>query len=567
MRRTVISVLLTSACFAALLMSYRSLANEQSSVARYFPSGALLYLQANDFSALVSDWNKSSEKVQWLRSADYEVFSRSRLFSRLQQSSQEFTAVAGLPPDMNLLSQVAGSQTALALYDIGKLQFLYITKLDSSTAGQSALLQSRSKFETRSAGGVTFYYRQDARSGREVAFANTNGYLLLATRQDLMAAALELLAGKKIPSISQEQWWGRAVAAAGQPGDLRMVLDMGKIVPSPYFRSYWIPQNITAMKTYSAAVSDMHLSGAEYREERVLLKKTENAAESSSEISAQGAAELERFVPADAGVYQVQAGPSADSCLELLETKLLAPHKAPGIPSNTAPQFQLSSGATGAADDLETRIDQAPPEAPAQTAQPDFLKALLAGNAVQAVVSVQRTDLAKSGVFVRVQTGVVLLGTSDWNQSVALSAISSFVRPTLTASALGVNWKPRADHEELDGLWELSAAFRGKYLFISDDPRLIEEMLSHVNEKTSAPPAMFIGGFNHSGERGRFALLTSALDGQNSVWNKKSGRAPFFFSENIASLSSIFPGLLSEKVVVRDVGDKVLQTVTYQWAK
>lgn len=567
MRRLVISMLLGSACFGALLTGYRSLANEQSSLARYVPSGALLYLEARDFSTLLSEWNNSSEKAQWLRSADYEVFSRSRLFSRLQQASQEFTVAAGLPPDMNLVSQVAGSQSAVALYDIGKLQFLYITKLDSSKAGQSALLQSRSKFETRSAGGVMFYYRQDAKSGREVAFAVTNGYLLLATREDLMVGSLDLLAGSKAPSITQDEWWSRAVDAASQPGNLRMVLNMGKIVPSPYFRSYWIQQNITAMKAYSAAISDLYLSGAEYREQRVLLKKTMSAAGSPTDMGDQGAAELERLVPADAGVYQIQASPSAASCLKLLGTKLLAPHTGPGVASNIAPQVELSSGATGAADDLETRIDQLPPEAPAQAAQPDSLRALLQGNPMQAVLSFERTDLAPDGVFVRLRTGVVLLGNSDWNPSAALSAVAAFVRPMLTASALGVTWKPRAGYEELDGLWTLSAALRGKYLFLSDDPGLLDEMLSKLNEKPAAPPAVFIAGFNHSGERTRFALLTSMLDGQSVAWSRDSGRAPSFFSENIVSLSSVFSGLSSEKVVVRDAGDKVLQTVTYQWAK
>jgi hypothetical protein len=52
-----------------------------------------------------------------------------------------------------------------------------------------------------------------------------------------------------------------------------MVLNLEKIVPSPYFRSYWVQQNITDLKSYAAAVSDMFRSGSEYREERVLLKK------------------------------------------------------------------------------------------------------------------------------------------------------------------------------------------------------------------------------------------------------------------------------------------------------
>jgi hypothetical protein len=44
-------------------------------------------------------------------------------------------------------------------------------------------------------------------------------------------------------------------------------------------------------------------------------------------------------------------------------------------------------------------------------------------------------------------------------------------------------------------------------------------------------------------------------------------RQPQFFSENIASLSRTLSGVLSEEIVIRDAGDKTLQTVTYEWAQ
>lgn len=566
MRRGLVSILFAAACLGALLTAYRSLASEQLSLARYAPSGALLYLEAKDFSQMVSAWNSSQEKAQWLSSADYQVFSRSRLFSRLQQAGQEFTAAAGLPPDMNLVSQVAGSQSVLALYDIGELQFLYITKLDPSKAEQTELLQSRAKFETRNAAGVTFYYRQDPQSGREAAFATTDGCLLLATREDLMAGALELLSGGKAASMVQDSWWSRAVSAAGQPGDLRMVLNLQKIVPSPYFRSYWIQQNITSMKAYSAVVSDLYLSTAEYREERVLVKTAPNAT-SPADAGNAAVSDLARLVPPNAGEYEIHASPSVDSSISLLETKLLAPHAGLGVASNSAPQVDLSSGTTNGGGDMETRIDQPPPETPAQAAQPSALKALLTENPVAARLDVQRTELAPDGVFVRFQTAMVLLGASDWNESSVLSAIADFARPMLTASSLGVNWRTAAGDEELDGLWSLSVAARGKYLFISDNSRLLEETLSNLKEKSAAPPAVLIAGFNHDAERARFASLAGSLDGQSVSWAQDRGRAPSFFSDNIGSLSSIFAGISSEKVIVRDAGDKVLQTVTYEWAK
>ena len=135
---------------------------------------------------------------------------------------------------MNFLSDVAGEQSAVAVYDIGKLQFLYVTYLPSA---RSALWQTRSKFETRNAGGIDFYVRRDSESLREFAFAVSGDYLLLATREDLMAGALQLLAGKGAASLETDSWFEQATNAAEQVGDLRLVMNMQSLVPNGYFRT------------------------------------------------------------------------------------------------------------------------------------------------------------------------------------------------------------------------------------------------------------------------------------------------------------------------------------------
>ena len=130
---------------------YQAAATPEAPLSRDVPSGALLYLQVKDLSALLADWNGSPQKQAWLGSSNYEVFSRSRLLLRLNDAGKQFATAAGLPPDMNFMSQVAGSESALALYDIGKLQFIYVTRLPTASAMQNQLWQTRAKFETRSA--------------------------------------------------------------------------------------------------------------------------------------------------------------------------------------------------------------------------------------------------------------------------------------------------------------------------------------------------------------------------------------------------------------------------------
>src|SRR5260370_7041664 len=164
MKRAAILVFVSIASIGASWAAFQALAPEAPPLSRYVPAGSLLYLQAKDFSTVLGDWNASPQKASWVKSKNYEVYSRSRLFLRLQGASDQFAAAAGLPPNMNFLTQVAGTQSAFALYDIGKLEFLYITKLPSASSMQSTLCQTRAKFETRSAAGLTFYVRRAPKS-------------------------------------------------------------------------------------------------------------------------------------------------------------------------------------------------------------------------------------------------------------------------------------------------------------------------------------------------------------------------------------------------------------------
>jgi hypothetical protein len=572
MKKTIV-ILLLIALIAAVSVGLGWTARQATAAAepplsRYVPSGALLYLQAKDFSSLLADWNRSPQKAEWLGSSNFEVFSRSRLFLRLRDAGKQFATAAGLPPDMNFLSQVAGNQSALALYDIGKLQFLYITRLPSASSMQSQLWQTRAKFETRNAGKATFYVRRDPESEREVDFAISGDYLLLATREDLMAGALQLMAGGNNSgrSIEAEPWWAQPVAAAGAVGDLRMVLNLEKIVPSPYFRSYWVQQNITDMKQYAAAVSDLFRSSPEYREERVLLKKAAGGVTSASvpdDIN-----DLIRLVPEKAGSYQAEECPSLESCFDPLETKILAPHLGPARPDQLAPQAQLTSGVTGSSSDLETRIDE-----PATRRSPgddgsSQLKQVLQKNQVRAVLQVQSTEQNSGGVFVRIHSAVALAGGSDWDEGAVRAALTNFVRPNLTAGQLGVGWRQANGYYEFDGLQPLLAAVRGKYLIVSDDPVLISGMLSNMTRKPNARAAIFAAGFNHKLESGNFNRFAAVVDrpDANPFGGPGTQRQPQFFSENMASLSQTLAEVSSENIVVRDAGDKVLQTVTYQWA-
>ncbi|MGA3188174.1 MAG: hypothetical protein ABSF22_13800, partial [Bryobacteraceae bacterium] len=241
-------------------------------IASLFPSGALLYLEAKDFGALLADWNGSAEKRDWLASSNYETFSRSTLFLKLADAQTQFASAAGVPPDYSLLASVAGSNSAVAMYDIGKLEFLYVTHVPSARAMNTALWKARGTYQTRHAGNADYFIKEDKTLHRVAAFAYTGDSLLLATKEDLIAGALQLMAREALPSVASEPWFTNSVqAAAPGPTDLRLIYNMTSLARTYQFRSYWVQANVPELRQFSAGLADLDRAPGELRERRVLL--------------------------------------------------------------------------------------------------------------------------------------------------------------------------------------------------------------------------------------------------------------------------------------------------------
>ena len=558
--------LVLSCCALFAVAALEHDAAPASDPASLLPQGALLAVEANDFGTLLHDWNSSPEKQAWLQGANYESFSRSRLFERLSQAQTEFASAAALAPDSAFLQSVAGKESCLGIYDIGKLEFVYITRMDSAAIESSPLWLLRDKFERRSEAGTDFYVRKDSDSSRTAAFASRDGWLILGTREDLVAGVLDRMAGNDKDSLGSEAWYAEAVKLAGAPGELRMALNLTKIVPSPYFRSYWIQQNVTEMKQYSSAVSDLKREGAIYREERVLLRRDSNAAAPAADVRA-----IAALAPDGVALSLAQAAPGPEKILQTLKEDLIERRPQAASTTQTAAPQTATSDNAGDASQLETPIDQAPTVV-AQADPFQSLRTVLAAAQPVAMMQCYTTSGARNDVFVSLNTAAVLEAQTPWDAQAVESALTSALAPRLTASELGAKWNKRTaaqgDYFALDGPVDLFVKVDGKWLILTNDSHLLDDIASRLHKTelaTSSDAVTYTAAFYPARETFHYQQLMRQLDHAGSGGQNGDSSSQTFFTGNIGSLSQAFSSLDSEQIDERDSGSQVRETVTYRW--
>jgi hypothetical protein len=468
---------------------------------RWIPAGAQVYLEARDFGALLREWNASAEKRQWLESANYSVFAKSRLFLRLGDAQGELAAVSGLGLDRLLLEQLAGGASALAVYDIGKLEFLYVTKLAAAPALQTVAGQ----FTNRTAAGVNYSVKSDPATGRTVAFAFRNGWLLVSTSENHLARALELMAGQGGGALAGEGWFERVAQAQGE---LRLAANLASLARSPHFRSYWVQRNLPELAELEGAMADLTRSTGAWVETRTLgRKQPASAAPNAAALRA-----MARAVPDDAGFYRLGLGaPPA--------RLLAAPAAATFVEGQDAA-------------DLVTRIDVAPFTV-AGASQEAALAALFGNATAHAVV--RTTRLQPDQVFISPGLGVAVLGAANWDAAAARALLPGY-----------------------------AVAAAGPLLYIANHEPLLRAMQAGSALAIPGERTVYLASFRHGAERLRLFPMASLIDFAGATpAEQPEQRTPEFFSENTASLSAALRRFSTATVSRQDEGGKLTETVTY----
>jgi hypothetical protein len=206
-----------------------------------------------------------------------------------------------------------------------------------------------------------------------------------------------------------------------------------------------------------------------------------------------------------------------------------------------------------------------------------------------------RTGNAEGGLWVPFESAVVLRAGKEWNVPALQVALQQAAGAHLTASGLGLTWKPMktstGSYFELSEARPLEMAVAGNLCVLTDDAGLMGEMLERLATRTQAggkangdampPNATMVAGFELQPERTSFSRWSALVDRTtNRAMNgatpaaagltadgNGNGNEPSFFSQNMRSLGDSFAALESEHMVERKDGPVTRQTVTYAWRR
>lgn len=281
------------------------------SSAEYFPSGALVYAQFQDLPALLKLWNDSNFKQDYLSSANYQEFSNSHLALKLVGRFAEYNEALGFPLDSAAILSSSDTQAAFAVYDIGRMEMVFVAPMGQEQILASLFFQNSSQFEeTVTADEFSFYKREfEVDRGREkqtVLFANVNGYFVLATNKKMFLKTLENISGKRKNENLFDEPTFRDLTKKVSPHHAVVWVNQEKLNNDWYFKHYWLMDNPEDLQKIRAGIFDFEIGEEGIFERRVFLKSEDKI--KNPQISAAEISEWQSFIPEDAPFYKIEAG-------------------------------------------------------------------------------------------------------------------------------------------------------------------------------------------------------------------------------------------------------------------
>ncbi|OLE55471.1 MAG: hypothetical protein AUG51_03155 [Acidobacteria bacterium 13_1_20CM_3_53_8] len=281
------------------------------SLAEDFPRGALVYAQFRDLPALVKQWDESSLKQQYLNSANYHQLQHRHLALKLAARLEEFSDALGFPLDTSIITDTADASAACAVYDIGRLDIVFIAPLGEERAAATMFFQNSGQFEETELPDGTTYYRHEVEADRgrqkqEIVFATLKGRFVLATNEQLFLRSLSNINGRTRRDRLSDDSSFKTLSAELPPHFATVWVDQAKLNEDWYFKHYWLMQNVEQFRGIRASMFDLEIEDGKWIERRDFLTVGRDVNKRSA-IESDDAQRMQAMIPDGVPFFRLQS--------------------------------------------------------------------------------------------------------------------------------------------------------------------------------------------------------------------------------------------------------------------
>ena len=582
---------------------------EQLKLSAVMPRGAMVYLQASDLSALMKTWLASPVRSQFYESASFGAFQKSHIYLKIQDRKKDFETAIGVGLDEKRLAELAGRVSAVSIYDIGKLEIVFVTEIPRARAIASTLFKQAPQFQERSADGTSYYVRDVATDGgrlnQQFCFAYIADKLIVTTTEGLMIRAIANAKGSTADSLSGEVVSLAEQATGFAAHDVTMWLDQARLNRNRYFGNYWIHHNSDdALSNIESGLIDLRITREGMSEQRWFKIGSGDQGPEVRAMSGEQIAGFMKFAPDSAQLVQIHSAATTKALSSAIEQSLFGELPDESWSPDEIPDRTRSDGdedeqtraerysRLDSRFDIDVDDEQAPKRGP-DVEEPSLIKnerpdSGFAKNLDQFLTSISTSsycELVRSRSeagkpFVRFERAIVAQLKPE--AAINRDALERAIVDELRARFVVAGTAPRLEWQD-DGairfvaqsLLEQGASYSvsGTYLVLASSKQFASDILQA--SKTTTPAAERTGAsvdfyalIRVAAAKPAFDTLMSKLDGRDPttvsrVKGDDEEREVKFFSENLSSL--VAASAIREVRLSRQSGPIAIERVVYSW--
>ena len=519
-----------------------------------FPKQAVLYVQIADLPALIKLWNDSPLKEKYLAGENFKDFTNRHLGRKLASRWQEFSTAAGFPLDLEMLGNVTGNRAAVAVYDVGKLEFVFIAPVSDEIFAATKFAQNRTNFtaETLTDGTTVHRVKVEADRGRqkqELIFTQAKGRFILTTSEKLLAQTLYNINGEKSKSSLADAPSFALLSNKIEPHLATVWLDQTALNDDYYFKHYWLMSDVNDLKNLRAGMFDFEMQEGKLIERRrfLLNKAIESAPLENSDVE-----KMLTFLPPDMPYYRLQAGNPERAAgavdKSIFARMQLAPEKSrkyyAGYSSFDADDNYSRRDYESLGSQFDETIDAAENDEATEKREEikiDFSKVLKPAEP-QSVLTFTQPKILPAPLFARFQRAAVfnLAAPASFNPEAFEAAIrQKFIAQMMAnTSDAPLNWETiTADNFSRRELklpllgCNVAYVLRGNMLILANEPEFLRQSLTGQNpplveKQNSSFSALTV--INFTERENNYDKIFTELDRKNSTAD--------FFTGDIGSL-------------------------------